>query len=188
MDAISALLTRASAARLIEPAPSPKDLETIFASAARAPDHGRLRPTRLLTIEGTAREKLGRAMAERLIASNPQAGEAAIAREAKKPLRAPYLIAVISVVDTDHPKIPEIEQVLSTGAAAQNIMLAAHALGYGCLWKTGGICYDDGIKALLGIQSGDHIVGFMYLGTIDPEIQDIEFDRPDGNSLVSEWR
>lgn len=127
-------------------------------------------------------------MADGLAADNPQAGEAALAQIAKKPLRAPLLIAVIAAVNPDHPKIPEIEQVMCAGAAAQNIMLAAHALDYGCAWKTGGICYDTRIKTLLGLRPTDHIVGFMYLGTKDPDAPEIEFDRPDAKSLVTEWR
>ncbi|MCZ6765050.1 MAG: nitroreductase [Alphaproteobacteria bacterium] len=187
MDAITALTTRASAFKLTEPAPSQEDLDTILAAAVRAPDHGRLRPWRFLCIRGAAREKLGRAMAEKMARDNAEANASMLARTAAKPLRAPLIIAVIGTVDTEHPKIPEIEQVLSAGSAAQNIMLAAYALGYGCMWKTGEICYDDAFKALLGVKPTDHIVGFMYLGTIDASAQ-MEIDRPDFRSLVSEWQ
>jgi nitroreductase len=62
-------------------------------------------------------------------------------------------------------RIPAIEQILSAGAAAQNIMVAAHALGYGCAWKTGDAAYDPDVKSAFGLQSSDAIVGFMYLGT-----------------------
>jgi nitroreductase len=126
-------------------------------------------------------------MANRLLKLDPNAGASATAREAKKPLRAPLIIAVIGVIDADHAKIPEFEQVLSAGAAAQNIMLAAHALGYGCMWKTGGICYDEGIKAQLDLNKSDHIVGLMYLGTLDPDAPNPEFERPNFRDHVTEW-
>lgn len=186
MDAIAALTTRASAFKLIDPAPTADDLDTILAAAVRAPDHGRLRPWRFLCIRGPAREKLGRAMAENQAQDQPETDAGTLQRTAGKPLRAPLIVAVIGAVDPDHPKIPEIEQVLSAGSAAQNIMLAAHALGYGCMWKTGGMCYDDRIKLLLGVKPTDHIVGMMYLGTIDAAAQ-ADIDRPDFRQFVSEW-
>ena len=149
-------------------------------------DHGRIRPWRFLIIRGAAREKLGRAMAEVQACKNPDVDQATLARTAAKPLRAPLIVAVIGDIDPTHPKIPEIEQVLSAGSAAQNIMVAAHALGYGCMWKTGGVCYDAGFKQALGIEPHDHIIGFMYLGTADETAQ-MEIERPDVRSLVEEW-
>jgi nitroreductase len=79
-------------------------------------------------------------------------------------LRAPLILAVAAKVDTQN-KIPPIEQVLSAGAAAQNVMLAAFALGYGCAWKTGDAAYDPAVKAAFGLSPEDAIVGYMYLGT-----------------------
>jgi nitroreductase len=69
------------------------------------------------------------------------------------------------VVTPNHPKVPEVEQLLASGAAAQNLFLAAHALGYGVMWKTGPAAYDAGVKASVGLTPADHIVGIMHLGT-----------------------
>src|SRR5882762_3431616 len=49
-------------------------------------------------------------------------------------------------------KIPDIEQILSAGAAAQNILLATHAQGFGAMWKTGASAYDDFVKSALGLE------------------------------------
>ena len=65
----------------------------------------------------------------------------------------------------DSPKVPEIEQVVAVGAAAQNMFLAAHDLGYGVMWKTGAAAYDSAVKASVGLQAHDHIVAIMHLGT-----------------------
>ena len=65
----------------------------------------------------------------------------------------------------DNPKVPEIEQMLAAGAAVQNLWLAAHALGYGVMWKTGPAAYDAAVKAAVGLQPEDHIVAIMHLGT-----------------------
>jgi hypothetical protein len=46
------------------------------------------------------------------------------------PLRAPMLVALV-LKPQAHPNVPEIEQVLSLGAACHGMLTAAHALGIG---------------------------------------------------------
>jgi len=166
MDAIEALVTRKSSAMLTTPAPSKDDLKTMMQAAVRAPDHCRLRPWRFIVIEGAAREKLGRIFEEALKVREPDATEAMLQKERGKPMRAPLVIAVIAKIEV-HPKVPEVEQILSAGAAAQNIMLAAHALGYAGIWRTGKTCFDPQVNAALGAAETDQIVGFLYLGTAE---------------------
>lgn len=186
MDAIDALTSRFSAPRLAEPAPAEADIETMLAAAARAPDHGRLRPWKFILVRGAARERLGDVLADALRRRDPSTRDSALSRERAKPLRAPLIVVVAAAVKPDHPKIPEIEQVLSAGCAAQNILLAAHALGYGAIWKTGAPSYDDGVKAALGLAPKDHIVGFLYVGTVDEEAP-AAVDRPHHGEFVSDW-
>jgi nitroreductase len=164
MDALGLLLERESAVRLQDPAPSDAEFDTIFRSAMRAPDHGKLRPWRFLLFRGAAREKFGEIMADACKARDPEASPDMLAREKAKPLRAPAIVVVAARVQ-ESAKIPQIEQVLSAGAAAQNIMLAAHALGYGAQWKTGDPAYDAQVKKALGLETTDAIVGFIYVGT-----------------------
>ena len=105
-------------------------------------------------------------------------------RERAKPLRAPLIIAVCCIVDAG-ARIPVIEQMLSAGAAAQNIMVAANALGYGSAWKTGEPAYDENVKRALGLEAKDAIVGFIYLGTraqMTPPAQTV-----DPQQFVVEW-
>lgn len=163
MDLIEGILSRTSALKLTEPAPSRDDIERIIKAGTRAPDHGRLRPWRFVVLAGDARKQLGAAMAELLKKKMPDAPESQLATEAGKPLRAPVIIAVGAKVSKG--KIPEIEQVGAVAAAIQNMFLATHALGYGAMWKTGGAAYAANVKALLGLAPEDHIVGFLYLGT-----------------------
>jgi len=54
---------------------------------------------------------------------------------------------------------------VATGAAAQNLFLAAHALGYGVMWKTGAAAYDSQVKAVLGLTAEDHIVAILHIGS-----------------------
>jgi nitroreductase len=164
MQAIDALLTRRSARALTEPAPDAGALELIFASAARAPDHGRLRPWRFIVVRGAARQRFGGLLADYLQRTHPQTGEESLQRERAKALRAP-LIVVVAARCNAQVKVPVHEQLLATAAAAHAIMLAANALGFGAMWKTGAAAYDPAVRAGLGLLSDDAIVGFIYLGT-----------------------
>jgi len=164
MQAIDALLTRRSARTLAEPAPDSGALELIFAAAARAPDHGRLRPWRFVIVRGTARERLGALLADQLRRTHPHTVEETAQRERLKAFRAPLIIVVAAHCEPS-TKIPAIEQTLSAGAAAHAMMLAAFALGFNAMWKTGAAAYDATVKQALGLEAGDAIVGFLYLGT-----------------------
>jgi nitroreductase len=160
MDALTALQTRTAAPRLVEPAPSAADLEQVLKAGLRAPDHGMLRPWRFLVVQGEARSKLAELFVQ---ARAPETEE-----QRKKLLDAPgkapmIIIAVATIRNTD--KIPAIEQILSAGAAVQNMSVALHALGYGSVWKTGGVCYDERVNLALGLAATDQIVGYLYVGT-----------------------
>jgi nitroreductase len=164
MQAIDALLSRHSARALMEPAPDAGALELIFASAVRAPDHGRLRPWRFVVVAGAARARLGELLAAHLARTHEKPSAEALERERQKAYRAPLVVAVAAHVNPA-VKIPAVEQLLSAGAAAHAMMLAAAALGYGAMWKTGGAAYDPQVRAGLGLEPEDAIVGFLYLGT-----------------------
>ncbi|MHB8812908.1 MAG: nitroreductase family protein [Steroidobacteraceae bacterium] len=168
MQAIDALLKRRSAKALTEPAPDAGALELLLESASRAPDHGRLRPWRFIVIRGAARERLGELMADQLRRKLPASSAETLQRERQKALRAP-LIVVVAAVCNAAARIPAIEQILAAGAAAQNMMLAATALGFGSMWKTGDAAYDDTVKVALGLEPADAIVGFLYIGTAPAE-------------------
>jgi nitroreductase len=130
------LRTRYSALKLGGPSPSAQAVQAMLESAARAPDHGRLQPWRLILIEGDARLNFGEVLAEALARRNPLASDQALTREREKPLR-PSLIIVVATRCDRSAKIPVIEQILSAGCAAHGVMLAAFAQGLGAMWRTG---------------------------------------------------
>jgi nitroreductase len=165
MDAITALTTRISPAKLGEPGPTPEQLDRLIAAAAAAPDHGRLRPWRFVLVEGSARDRFGDMLARSLHRREPSAPQAKLDAERQKALRAPAIL-VIAAAAQENPKVPAIEQVVAVGAAAQNILVAAHAMGLGGFWRTGAPAYDPEIKQALGFGRDDTIVGFLYLGTV----------------------
>jgi nitroreductase len=185
MDALELLLRRESALKLAPPGPTEAELDTMFRSALRAPDHGRLRPWQFVVIAEDKREAFGSLLAATMARRNPNAPAEELARERGKAMRAPVIVVVAAKLAKGH-KIPELEQLMSTGAAAENLMLAANALGYGAMWKTGAPAYDASVKTALGIAPESEIVGFLYLGT--QVGGGIEAPRPVPRDFVSVWK
>jgi nitroreductase len=165
MELLAALQTRASAARVAEPGPTREQLGQILDAAARAPDHGRLRPWRLIVVEGALRAAFSAAAAEAKRRRLPDMSAEQLAAERDKLSRSPTIVVIGCAVNREQSKIPEIEQVAAVAAAAENMFLAAHDLGFGVMWKTGAAAYDDAVKAAVGLKSDDHIVAIMHLGT-----------------------
>jgi len=165
MDALDALHLRSSVPKLGDPIPSQAVLENIYKAAFSAADHAVLRPWRFLVVKGDSREKLGELFAKAGVAKDASLNQAAIEKLRSKPLRAPLVLVCISSFKP-HPKVPEIEQDLSAGAATQNMLLAAFVQGLGAMWRTGSLAYDPLVKNGLGLSSEEKIIGFLYIGTI----------------------
>ena len=80
------------------------------------------------------------------------------------PYRAPMILILVNSYK-EHPKVPAIEQKLSTATAAQNIMLALNAMEYSCIWRTGKMAFNEIIQAELGLEKNQEILGYLYIGT-----------------------
>jgi nitroreductase len=104
--------------------------------------------------------------------------------EAKRFLRAPLVIAVVSRIKEPSP-VPEWEQILSAGAACQNLIVAASALGFGVNWITEWCAYSPGVQQALGLQQNERIAGFIYIGTA--AVKPDERPRPPLEEVVSAW-
>lgn len=164
MDALTLLTQRNSATRLSDPGPEPETLATMIRCALRAPDHAALRPTRFLIIEGESRQRLGQVFADALRRRKPNASDDEIQKNRVAPLRAPLLVVVIAQIRAN-PKVPVIEQQLAAGCAAHGLLLAAQALGFGAIWRTGDNAYDPAVRSALGLAEHEEISGFVYIGT-----------------------
>jgi len=169
MSALDALTRRVSGQKMMAPAPDELEVHTMLSAAVRAPDHGRLKPWRFTILKEDRLTQFGELTADDFLQRNRDATPAQLERERAKPMRAPLIIVVAAKVDCES-LIPAIEQVLATAAAAQNIMLAAFAMGYGCAWKTGDAAYSARVKAAFNLTPSDAIVGFLYVGTPDSEL------------------
>jgi nitroreductase len=184
---IDHLLSRrsVSANALGEPGPSDAELELILRSASRVPDHKKLVPWRFLLFQGEARAAFGKRLAAICQAEEKEPGAFRLENEAKRFLRAPLVIAVISRV-TKNPAAPEWEQVLSAGAACQNLIVAATALGYGAQWITEWCAYSDGVRKALGLAENERVAGFVYIGT--PKEKPDERERPRIADIATAWQ
>ncbi len=174
---------RNSDGSLSDPAPSQEELAFAIQAGLTAPDHHRLQPWRFLTVKGDARIKMGEALHQALVArgetdeelfrkvrAQPCETDEELFRKVRaQPLRAP-LILVCVVHTQEHPKVPVQEQILSTGAAIQNILLMIKALGYGAIWRTGAITGSPVVKQAFGLAEQDIIAGFVYIGSLSREI------------------
>ena len=166
MSLLKALQSRNSHPRLTEPGPSEDQLDHIVLAGLRAPDHGRLRPWRFVAVSGARREALGGVFERTLLMSKPEATEAERAKARNAPLRAP-LVLVGFLTPQSHPKVPRIEQAASAACALHAMLLAAEALGFGAVWRTGSYAREPAVIRELGGASSDEIMGFLYIGTPD---------------------
>jgi nitroreductase len=173
MEALEALLGRRSVPRLVEPAPVGEQRERIFRSALQAPDHARLRPWRFLVVDGEGRESLGEAMARAMCRHDPQAEPDALDKLRANPLRAPLVVVLLACI-REHPKVPPLEQQLSVACAAQCMLLAAHAEGFGGIWRTGPVTWLPELGVELGLAETEQVLGFLYLGTPASSVPAVE--------------
>jgi len=182
MTAISDfILARSSEPRLQAPAPGPDVLAQAFACAARAPDHGLLRPWRYLVVEGEGLERLGDLFADTY---DPEADEKTLAKLRKAPLRAPMVIIAIAS-PVEHPKIPASEQVLSAAAGTTLLELALQDAGFGVMWRTGSPAYNPAVTRALGLSEQESVIGFIYTGSVvcaKPAVPRLE-----PGAFVSRW-
>ena len=182
-EALDFLLSRQSGIIMQEPAPSDEELNTIFDVALRAPDHAMLRPWRFVVIRGDARKAYADLVVESQRLREPVTDEMA-ERTRGKIVNVPMIIAVGTKLKTDRP-IPEIEQVLSAGATAMNMLNAIHASGYDAKWVTGAGTYDRAVNDALGFTSPDRLVGLLFVGSSPANVR--QTPRPSRADFVSEW-
>jgi nitroreductase len=181
---LDVMLSRQSHWPFVEPAPSDAELDLILDTALRAPDHGRLQPWRFAIIRGEARDELGELLVDLAAAREPDTPRSAHEAWRATASAAPLIIALAAAV-TPHPSIPEIEQLLSVGAAAMNMLNAIHALGYGGFWATGALTYDPQLRDALDFEASDRVLGFLFVGT--PKTLEAAAPRPPRGRHVREW-
>ncbi|MDR5826210.1 nitroreductase [Caballeronia sp. LZ043] len=181
---IGVLLSRQSRWPLIAPAPTESEIDTILDVGLRAPDNGRLRPWRFVVVRDDARAKLGEVLVDVACSREPELARTVHESRGQRAFAAPLLIALGANV-TLHPVVPEIEQLLSVGAAAMNMLNAVHALGYGGYWTSGPDCYEPELLDALGFDDNHRLLGILYIGT--PKDPPRTARRPARKDHAREW-
>ena len=165
---INWIKSRRSIGNLSIPAPTESQIRAAIDCAVTAPDHKKLRPWRFIVTQGNARHDLGRAFLAAAEAQAVQEGEALSEKSRQKtynmPLRAPVIITVVTQMQV-HKKVPPFEQMLSAGAAVQNLILALKAQGFSTVWRTGLLCNEPAVKAYFGVGPDDYVTAFVYTGS-----------------------
>lgn len=183
---LSLLLQRHSSPsrQLGEPAPDEATLHDLLEAAIRVPDHGKLVPFRLIRLQGEAKLRFAEALAALAVRNRPEMSDKKRDKERNRYSYAPLILVVVASIDHDS-KVPPIEQQLSAGCVAHNLLLGAYALGYGAQWLTGWAAYDPDVAKVLRLKPHEQVLGFIHLGTTQIDIPDR--DRPALADLLETW-
>ena len=167
MNSIELLLNRQSNPFLTTPAPKEDVLDIILKAGMKAPDHGALTPWRFIIAEGSGLDKLSNIFS--IAISEKTTDDNKIEKTKKMPYRAPMII-IVTTNYQEHEKVPEKEQLVAAGCAAHAMQMATYAQGFGAMWRTGELSYNDTVKQSLNISSHEDIVGYLYVGSIKKEL------------------
>lgn len=184
MHPIDFIKARRSIGKLSLPMPSSDELKIALQTAMSAPDHMQLKPWQLVVMTNKALDDFGKVLLKAHLAKEPDSDDITKTRICQLPKRAPMVIMVATNTKS-HPKVPKFEQLLSTGALAQNLLLALQALGYQSIWRTGLLANEPAVKAYFNIADKDLICGFIYVGSSDVVMP--ARDEVDLNQFVKFW-
>ena len=170
MDIFEAIFKRRSIGKVKQDPVEKEKIEKLLEAATWAPNHYYTEPWKFFVLTGEGRRPLGRTLAqiakENMEDPETKENQEKLKKAEEKPFRAPVIITV-AVTPSDDPKAIDIEEVGAVSAAIQNMLLAAHALGLGAVWRTGKPAYHPKMKQLFGLREQDEVLGFIYIGYPD---------------------
>lgn len=153
--------------RLEAPGPSEEQILALMSLAAAAPDHGGITPWRFMIVPREQRTALGQVFALDLLDRDPGATLQQIEDAREKAQRAPLLIVAIARLGELGKDIPPLERMISMGAAVQNILLGAHAMGFGAGLTSGKAMSSGHLRRLLALDGdGERAVCCINIGTV----------------------
>jgi nitroreductase len=182
MELIEAVRRRRSTAPVGEEAPTEQQLAQYVAIAAHSPDHASLRPWRLVTLRGSDRNRLGAAL---VVGFGDEPGTPEAAKTASKPLRAPLLLGIIGVL-TEHPKVPEWEQIAAAVAMVTTLELVLFDEGWTAMWRTGPATQLPEVQRLMGLQDNEKLLGWLYVGRSTVDATTADRGDPDVGRRITE--
>lgn len=171
--------------RLVEPGPDAEQLHALLQLAAAAPDHGQLTPWRFIVVPAGQRHRLADAFALALVDRDPGATLEQIESAREKAHRAPLLMLAIACLGPRVPDTPPLERMVSMGAAIQNLLLGAHAMGFGAGLTSGQAMASPRLRTLCALADGEVPVCCVNIGTVG-RLRAATRVRPLPPSFVSE--
>ncbi|TPX05296.1 nitroreductase, partial [Schumannella luteola] len=153
------MLRRRSHSSVGDDAPTDKQLRKLLEVAGTVADHAALRPWRIVAIRGEARDRVGRAIAEASGASGSDAEKLA-----RKPLRAPLLLAVV-VSPKPSGKVADWEQEAVASGVAHALSLLLDEAGWGVMWRTGHYTRAEAVHRAHGLGPDERLLGWLYVGS-----------------------
>ncbi len=76
-------------------------------------------------------------------------------------------VILIAMKRTTNINIPEIEEIIATACAIENIYLSLSAYNLGGYLSTGGITYIEEAKSYFNLDQNDKIIGIFYVGCVE---------------------
>ncbi|GGC52624.1 nitroreductase [Hoyosella rhizosphaerae] len=185
---VTTIATRRSYLTLTDDAPSDAAIAELVQACTSVADHKALRPWRIVTLRGEARERFGAAVARHQygdVASLTKPDEIKdAAKLAAKPLRAPLLIGIVHRA-ARHPSVPEWEQIATAAGVGHLLSLALFAQGWGVVWRTGPFVNMPGVAEVHGLNSNERLLGWLYVGGIDPSDAKPRNRKIDATQLIT---
>lgn len=186
-DVIRAILSRHSVSpkRVVAPGPDAADVLALMSAAAAAPDHGKLRPWRFIDFLQSSRMALADVFEAALLERLPDADAQALSRAREKASRAPTVLGLVLRLDQEIG-IPHVDdQLVSGGAALQNVLLAAHAMGFGARALSGQAVRTTAFRTALNLADDETFLCFIAIGT--PTSAPRRNARPAPESMLTQW-
>ena len=153
MTAAEAMRRRRSHSSVDSSAPSHKELLKLVETASSIADHASLRPWRVIELRGSARERLGAALAEAAGDSSPST----------KPLRASLLLAIV-FSPRPSGKVPHWEQEAVASGIAHALSLLLDEAGWGVFWRTGLLVRSGAVHRMHELEPDEQLLGWLYVG------------------------
>ena len=146
----------------------------ILVNANWAPNHKRTQPWRFHVFMGKGLQRLADFQSNLYKENSIKRGDFDQVKFEKlktTPLKAACIIAVC-MKRSDPNLIPEIEEIIATGCAIENIYLSLPFYGLGGYMSTGGGTYDPQTKSFLGLEEADKLIGYFYIGTFEGPVEE----------------
>jgi nitroreductase len=140
-------------------------IERMLINASWAPTHGMTQPWRFTVYMGDARKELSHFLEQEYHRSTPP--EKVMPRKLENLTQRPLQSSVVIGIGMERDpvgRISELDEVMATACAVQNMFLTCTAYGLGGFWATGNILISDAMRKYMGVAEGGKALGLFFAG------------------------